>query len=325
MGTIKVLVADGMDKSGLEILKNTKAAQFELDVRSATPVDDLKKIIGGYDAIIVRSATTLTAELIGLCTSMKLIVRAGAGVDNIDVKAASAKKIPVMNTASANSLAAAEQTIALLFGMFRQVAPAAQSLKEGRWDRNLFKGYEVTGKTLGVVGLGNIGRLVVERAIGLKMKVIGFDPMIKSMSQLPSLGKFDESFKLMSTLDEVCKTADVITLHIPKVAETANLFNSDRLGSMKKGSFLINCSRGGIVDEKALIAALDSGQLAGAALDVFEKEPPPFPNPLFTHAKILCAPHLGASTFEAQTRVALTAAEQMIGFFSKGDRTGVVN
>ncbi len=157
----KVLIADGMDKSGLEILKNSKSVAFELDVRSATPVEELKQIIGKYDSIVVRSATTLTKELIDLCSSMKLVVRAGAGVDNIDVKAASAKKIPVMNTASANSLAAAEQTIALLFGMFRQVGLAAQSLREGRWDRNLFKGYEVTGKTLGVVGLGNIGRLVV--------------------------------------------------------------------------------------------------------------------------------------------------------------------
>ncbi len=157
------------------------------------------------------------------------------------------------------------------------------------------------------------------------MKVVGYDPMIKSMSQIPQLGKFDESFKLVSTLDEITSTADVVTLHIPKSAETANLFNADRLQKMKKGSFLINCARGGIVDEKALIIALESGHLAGAALDVFEKEPPVLPSPLFTHAKILCAPHLGASTYEAQTRVALTAAEQMINFFSKGDRTGVVN
>lgn len=322
---IRVLVADGMDAAGIEMLKASPKVSFDIELRKSTPIDELKKLLPTYDCVIVRSATTLTKDLIDLCTSMKLIVRAGAGVDNIDVKAASAKSIPVMNCASANSLAAAEQTIALMFALFRQVPQAAASLREGRWDRASFKGFEVTGKTLGVLGLGNIGRLVTERALGLKMKVVAFDPVIKSLGQIPMLSKWDESVSILSKVDEVLPKVDVLTIHIPKTPDTTHLIDAKRIATMRKGSFLLNCARGGIVDEKAVISALDSGHLAGAAFDVFEKEPPEFPNPLFTHLKVVCAPHLGASTVEAQTRVATTAAEQMISFFTKGDRTGVVN
>lgn len=323
-GKIKVLITDGMAKEGVDILK--AQSNFEVDLRKATPADELAGIIGNYDAIVIRSATTLTKELVEKSSSMKLIVRAGAGVDNIDVPTATAKKIPVMNTASANSLAAAEQTIALMFSMLRMIPQAAQTLREGKWDRDSFKGYEATGKTLGVIGLGNIGRIVAEKAIGLGMKVVGYDPMIKSASQVPGkLGKMNEDFKLVMTVDEVTTTANIITVHVPKNKDTANLINGDRIAQMKDKSFVINCSRGGIVDEKAVMAGLDAGKLAGAAFDVFEKEPPVFPNALFTHPKVVCAPHLGASTFEAQDRVALTAAAQMIAFFAKGDRTGVIN
>ncbi len=324
MSKIKVLITDGMAKEGVDILK--AQSNFEVDLRKATPADELANIIGGYDAIVIRSATTLTKELVEKASSMKLIVRAGAGVDNIDVPTATAKKIPVMNTASANSLAAAEQTIALMFSMLRMIPQSAQTLREGKWDRDSFKGYEATGKTLGVIGLGNIGRIVAEKAIGLGMKVVGYDPMIKSMGQVPGkLAKMGEDFKLVGTVDEVTTVSNIITVHVPKNKDTANLINGDRIAKMKDKSFVLNCSRGGIVDEKAVMAACDSGKLAGAAFDVFEKEPPVFPNPLFTHPKIVCAPHLGASTFEAQDRVALTAAAQMIAFFGKGDRTGVIN
>ncbi len=321
---VRVLITDGFAKEGVEILKSQPS--FEIDLRKSTTPEELSKIIGNYESIIIRSATTLTKELIEKGTSLKLIVRAGAGVDNIDVPTATTKKIPVMNTASANSLAAAEQTIALLFSMLRQVPQSSQTLKEGRWDRESFKGYEVTGKTLGVIGLGNIGRIVAEKAIGLGMKVIGYDPLIKSMSQIPGkLAKLDDAFKLVSQLDEVLGTAQIITLHVPKLKETQNLINAERIAKMKDKVFLINCSRGGIVDEKAVLTAIDSGKIAGAAFDVFEKEPPVFPNPLFTHPKVVCTPHLGAATFEAQERVALTASQQMVGFFAKGDRSGVIN
>lgn len=321
---IKVLITDGMAKDGVDILKANPT--FEVDLRKNTPAEELAQIIGGYDAIVIRSATTLTKDLIEKATQMKLVVRAGAGVDNIDVPTATARKLPVMNTASANSMAAAEQTIALMFATLRQVAQAHLSLREGRWDRDSFKGYEATGKTLGVIGLGNIGRLVAEKAIGLGMKVVGYDPMIKSMGQVSGkLAKMDDAFKLVTTVDEVVTASHILTVHVPKNKDTTNLINAERIAKMKDKAFVLNCARGGIVDEKAVMAALDSGKLAGAAFDVFEKEPPTFPNPLFTHPKVVCAPHLGASTFEAQERVALTAANQIVGFFTKGDRTGVIN
>jgi D-3-phosphoglycerate dehydrogenase len=321
----KILITDGLAKEGVDILK-AQGATFEVDLRKATPADELTKIIGGYDAIVIRSATTLTKDLIEKATSMKLIVRAGAGVDNIDVPTATAKKIPVMNTASANSMAAAEQTIALMFATLRMVPQAAMSLREGKWDRESFKGFEATGKTIAVIGLGNIGRIVAEKCIGLGMKVVGYDPMIKSLSQVPGpLARMDHSFKLVATVDEAVAGANIVTVHVPKNKDTANLINADRIAKMKDKGFVLNCSRGGIVDEKAVLAAVDSGKLAGAGFDVFEKEPPVFPNPLFTHPRVVCAPHLGASTFEAQERVALTAAAQMVNFFTKGDRAGVIN
>ena len=171
-----------------------------------------------------------------------------------------------------------------------------------------------------------IGRIVAEKAIGLGMKVVGYDPIIKSVAQIPGkLAKMDDSFKIVATVDELVKTSNIITVHVPKNKDTTNLINADRIAMMKDKGFILNCSRGGIVDETAVIAALDSGKLAGAAFDVFEKEPPTFPNPLFTHPKIACAPHLGASTFEAQERVALTAASQIVGFFTKGERMGIIN
>lgn len=329
MSKAKVLITDGMAKEGVEQLQ--ASGLFEIDLRKATTKEELGEIIGGYEAIVIRSATTLTKDLIEKANSMKLIVRAGAGVDNIDVPTATEKKIPVMNTASANSLAAAEQTIGLLFAMMRQIPQSVASLASGKWDRDSFKGYEVTGKTIAVIGLGNIGQIVAEKCIGLGMKVVGFDPKTKTLQQLMAtpigakLGKNDDAFKLVQTLDEAISLAQIITLHIPKTKETTHLFNADLIAKLKDGAFLINCARGGIVDEKAVIAAVDSGKLKGAAFDVFEKEPAVFPNPLFTHPKIVCAPHLGASTFEAQDRVAATAAAQMIGFFKNGSKQGVIN
>ncbi|HTL11439.1 MAG TPA: hydroxyacid dehydrogenase [Bdellovibrionota bacterium] len=324
MAKTKILITDGMAKEGVDILKSNP--DFEIDLRKETSASELAGIIGDYQSIVIRSATTLTGDLIRKATSMKLIVRAGAGVDTIEVPVATELKIPVMNTASANSLAAAEQTIALMFAMLRQLPQAHASMAAGKWDRKTFVGFEATGKVMGVIGLGNIGRIVAEKAVGLGMKVVGFDPFIQTLSQVPGkLSRMDESVTVVKTVDEVLRAADILTLHVPKNKQTANLINADSIGNMKKGSFVINCSRGGIVDEKAVIAAIDSGHLRGAAFDVFEKEPPEFPTPLANHPKIVVAPHLGASTNEAQERVALTAASQMVAFFKSGDRTGVIN
>lgn len=314
---MRILITDGLAEEGLSILR--AETSFEVDSRKATPVDEIARILPEYDCVVIRSATTLTPELIDLGATprgrLKLIVRAGAGVDNIAVPRATEKNIPVMNTASANSLAAAELTVGLIFGALRQIGEASASLKAGKWDREKFKGREVTGKTLGLLGLGNIGSIVAEKAQALGMKVVAYDPATK-----PTPG-----VTRVSTPIEVAKVADVLSVHVPKVKATENLVNADLIAAMKKGSYLINCARGGVVDEAATVAALDSGHLAGAAFDVFVKEPPVFPNALIAHPKVLAVPHLGASTVEAQDRVALTAAQQIVGFFKRGDRTGIIN
>jgi D-3-phosphoglycerate dehydrogenase len=314
MGKTRVLITDGMAADGVARLK--AEASLEVDLRKSTSKEELFEIIGNYECIIIRSATTLTKELLERASAMKLIVRAGAGVDNIDVPTATSKQIPVMNTASANSRAAAEQTVALMFAMMRFVPQAAQTLRDGKWDRESFKGWELSGRTLGVMGLGNIGRMVATMGHGIGMNVIGFDPV--HQADVPGV-------KRMTSVDELIAQCDVLSLHVPKNKDTTNLINAERISKMKKGSFIVNCSRGGIVDEAAVISALDSGQLNAAAFDVFESEPPKGPNPLFTHPRVACAPHLGASTHEAQERVAATAVDQLLGFFLRGERAGVMN
>ncbi|MBI2605060.1 MAG: hydroxyacid dehydrogenase [Deltaproteobacteria bacterium] len=317
----KILITDGLANDGLDILKSEKS--FELDVRKATDAAELLKLIPGYDCLVVRSATKVTREVIEKGTQLKLICRAGAGVDNVDVEAATRKKITVMNTASANSQAAAEQAIALMFAALRQVPQAHESMKAGRWDRANFTGLEATGKTLGVLGLGNIGRIVADRAIGLRMKVVGYDPLVKNPSQLPA--EIRDKVAMRNSIEEVLKEADIVTLHLPLIKETKGLFNRDRLMQMKDGAFLINCARGGLVDEDAVADLLSSGKLRGAAFDVFAEEPVKSPSKLVQNAKAIVTPHLGASTAEAQLRVGITAAQQMVGFFTRGERTGVLN
>lgn len=319
-----ILVTDGMAPTGVSLLEE-HSDLFSLDVRKSTPQEDLEEAIPNCDVIIIRSATTLTKDLIDRGKNLKLIVRAGAGVDNIDVSHATQRDIPVMNTASANSLAAAEQTIGMIFCMLRQIPQAHASLAGGKWERSSFKGYEVTGKTLGIVGLGNIGRIVAEKAIGLGMRVVGYDPGIKSISQVPQLAKFDESVSIVKTLEEVLPIADILTLHVPKMKETQNLIQMGTIQKMKDGAFLVNCARGGIVNEKDVLSALEHGKLKGAAFDVFEKEPPEFPVALASHPAVVCTPHIGASTHEAQERVGITAAQQIIGFFKNKDKRGIIN
>lgn len=317
----KVLITDGLASDGQNILKSEKSLQVE--VRKETPAADLLNIIGDCDCLVVRSATKVTKEVIEKGKNLKLICRAGAGVDNVDVDAATARKIAVMNTASANSLAAAEMTIALMFAMMRQVGDAHQSMREGRWDRAKFSGFELTGKTLGILGLGNIGKIVADRAIGLKMNVIGFDPYVKQSTQLPV--ELRNSVRIENSAEDVLKSADIVTLHLPLNKETKGMLGKEKLALMKESAWLVNCARGGLVDEDVVCEMLDAGKLRGAAFDVFKEEPVKFPNRLAAHPKVTVAPHLGASTAEAQHRVGLTAAQQIVGFFTKGDRTGVLN
>ncbi len=316
----KVLITDGLSKDGLKILEADK--NLQLDVRDKTDAQELLRIIPEYDCVVVRSATQITKEVIERASQLKLVCRAGAGVDNVDVEAATAKNIKVMNTASANSLAAAEHAIALMFALLRHVPQAQQSMKEGRWDRANYAGWEMTGKTVAVLGLGNIGRLVAERCLGLSMQVVGYDPMVNENTLAASL---KGRVRLVSSLEEALAAGDIVTLHLPLVKATKGLLNGEKLLKMKKGSWLINCARGKIVDENAVAELLDSGHLRGAAFDVFENEPVVNPSKLVQHPKAVVTPHLGASTAEAQTRVGTTAAQQMIGFFARNDMSGVLN
>jgi D-3-phosphoglycerate dehydrogenase len=302
---IKVLIADDMSKKAVEVLSG---AGFTVDVKTGMKPEELAAVVGGYHGLGVRSASKVTAAVLANPGKLKIIGRAGVGVDNIDVKAATEKGILVINTPQGNAAAAAELAIGLMFALARKIPQAAESMRQGIWEKKKFMGVEIAGKTLGVIGLGNIGRNAAERGVGLKMNVIGYDPY--PPKQLPA------GVKLVS-LDEVLAKSDFVTLHVPLTPETKNLFGAETLGKMKKGSYLVNCARGGIADENAVLAALQSGQLAGAALDVFGKEPPE-PSPLFQHENLIASPHLGASTREAQEKVAVELAEVFVGFLKDG-------
>jgi len=305
--SIRVLIADDMSKRAVEILQK---AGFTVDVKVGLKPEELAAIIGQYHGLGIRSATKVTAAILENPGSLKIIGRAGVGVDNIDVKAAAAKNVLVINTPQGNAAAAAEMAIALMFALARKVPQAAESMRQGIWEKKKFMGVEIAGKTLGVIGLGNIGRQAAERGVGLKMSVIGYDPLVKSGTGLPAGVK-------LASLDDVITKSDFITLHVPLTPDTKDLFNAATFARMKKGSFLINCARGGIVNEADVLEALKSGQLAGAALDVFGKEPPE-PSPLFAHENLIASPHLGASTREAQEKVAIELAEVFVGYLKDG-------
>lgn len=313
----KILVSDGMDAAAVETLK--ACALLDVDFRKSTPLPDLLKVLPTVNALAIRSATKVTREVLDAAPQLKLIVRLGAGVDNIDLEAAKAKGVTVMNTAAANANSAAEHAIALMFSLARQIPDAAKSLRAQEWRRADFMGVELDGKTLGVLGLGQIGKMVAKKALGLGMKVVGYDPFVTSLKESDLA-----AVQIVKNLDEALGLCDWVTLHLPKNKETTNLLNADRLRKIKKGGRVINAARGGVVSESDLIKVLDEGHLAGAALDVFDTEPPTFPNPLFAHTKILAVPHLGASTVEAQERVGGVGAEKIIAFFEKGDRTGTL-
>lgn len=302
----KILVTDPISEEGIKILKGDK--NLEVDVKLKLPPEEIIKIIGEYEGLIVRSETKVTKEIIAAADKLKVIGRAGVGVDNVDVEAATKKGIVVMNTPGGNTISAAEHTITLLLAMSRNIAAADASMKSKLWERKKFTGTEVYKKTLAVIGLGRIGREVAKRAQGLGMQVIGYDPVL-SADKAKNL-----SITLMS-VQELLPQADYISLHIPLTTETKYLLGAKEFDKMKKGVRIINCARGGVVDEKALCEAVKSGKVAGAALDVFEEEPP-FNSPVISSPQILVTPHLGASTEEAQLNVAIQIAEQMVDAFN---------
>lgn len=310
-----VLIADDLSPRATEILKS---AGIEVSVQVGLKKDQLLAAIPAFDGLAVRSATQVTAEVIEAAAKLKIVGRAGIGVDNIDVKAASRRGVIVMNTPSGNAVTTAEHAIALLMSLARKIPAATASVKGGKWEKKKFQGMELQGKTLGVVGLGNIGRIVASRAVALQMNVIGHDPFISE----------DGARKLgvqLVSLGDLFAKADVITIHTPMTAETRGLIGVDALRKMKKGVLIVNAARGGIVDEQALHDALVSGQVGAAALDVFEKEPVPPDHPLLKLDNVVCTPHLGASTEEAQEKVAIEVAEQMVAYFAKGEIKNAVN
>jgi D-3-phosphoglycerate dehydrogenase len=299
----KVLVSDPLADEGLSILRE----RCDVDVQTELPEDELVRIIGNYDALVVRSGTTVTARIIEAGKRLKIIGRAGVGVDNIDVEAATRRGIPVVNAPEGNTLAATEHTMAMMLALARNIPQADASLKGRQWKRSRFMGIELNEKTLGIVGLGRIGREIAKRAKAMEMKVIAYDPFI-TRERAAQMG-----VELMA-LDEVLREADVITVHTPLTPETTHLINAPKFALMKRGVRIINCARGGIIDEKALYDAIKAGKVAGAALDVFEDEPP-LSSPLLDLENVIVTPHLGASTVEAQLNVAVSVANQVVGFF----------
>ncbi|BBC72249.1 phosphoglycerate dehydrogenase [Altererythrobacter sp. B11] len=310
----KVLISDKMDPNAALIFEERGC---DVDVKPGMTPEELKAVIGQYDGLAIRSATKVTAEILDAATNLKVIGRAGIGVDNVDIPYASSKGVVVMNTPFGNSITTAEHAIAMMFALARQIPEANAQTQQGLWPKNGFMGVEVTGKTLGLIGAGNIGSIVASRALGLKMKVVAYDPFLTAERAVEmGVEKVD--------LETLLTRADFITLHTPLTEETRNILSRERLEKTKKGVRIINCARGGLVDEAALKDMLDSGHVAGAALDVFAVEPAK-DSPLFGTPNFICTPHLGASTTEAQVNVALQVAEQISDFLVSGGVTNALN
>lgn len=315
MDMYKVLVTDGISDTGLKALFDHP--HFIVDRQPTLPTEELKKIIGMYDALIVRSQTKVTEELLQEASGLRVIARAGVGVDNIDVNAATRKGIIVINAPGANTIAATEHTLAMMLSLARKIPQAHQKTSSGEWDRNSFKGVELYKKTLGVIGMGKIGAEVAKRAKSFGMNILGFDPYLTD----------DRAKKLgitKASLDLIAGESDFITIHTPLTNDTKGLINEEYLQKTKKGVRLINCARGGIIDEKALVRAVQSGHVAGAALDVFEKEPVADPE-LLQNPNIIVTPHLGASTVEAQEKVAQEVSAEIIEIFESQSIHHAVN
>ncbi|RMG01368.1 MAG: phosphoglycerate dehydrogenase, partial [Nitrospirae bacterium] len=304
---MKVLVSDNISPKGVELMEK---AGLKVDVKTGLKPEELKSIIGEYHGLVIRSATKVTSEIIEAAEKLKVIGRAGSGLDNVDRAAATKKGIVVMNTPGGNTITTAEHAIAMMFALARNIPQATASMKEGKWEKKKFMGVELYNKTLGVLGLGNIGTQVAKRAQGLQMNVICYDPFL-SDEKAADLGVEKVS------LDDLFSRSDFITIHTPLTPETRDLINAKTISKMKDGVRIINCARGGIVNEKDLHDAILSGKVAGAALDVYEKEPPEDLS-LIKLDKVICTPHLGASTTEAQENVAVAVAEQIIDYLLSG-------
>jgi len=312
---MKILVTDDVSMSGLQPLRE---AGFEVEKKTGLSAEKLREEVAASEGLIVRSETKVTSELLDAARKLRVVGRAGVGVDNIDVPAATSRGIVVMNAPDGNTITTAEHTIALLVALARRVPQANTSLKSGKWERKNFVGTELQGKTLGIIGLGRIGRVVASRARALGMNIVAYDPFI-STEQTRDLEIENATF------DDVLSRADFLTIHTPLTSETRRILGADAFAKMKKGARIINCARGGLIDEKALYEAVTTGRIGGAALDVFEQEPPPADYPLLKLEEVIATPHLGASTMEAQEGVALTVAEQMRDYLLTGALRGAVN
>src|SRR5205085_6308954 len=305
----RVLISDALSPAAVAIFKN-RGLEVDFQPNLGKDKDKLAAAVDGFDGLAIRSATKVTGKLLDQAKSLKVIGRAGIGVDNVDIPAATARGIIVMNTPFGNSITTAEHAITLMLALARQIPEADSSTRAGKWEKNKFLGVEIFGKTLGIIGCGNVGSIVADRALGLKMKVIAYDPFL-SVERALKLGVQKVE------LDELWRRADFITLHTPLTEKTRNIISAETLAQMKRGVRLINCARGELIDEAALAAALKSGQAAGAALDVFREEPAT-QSVLFGLPNVVCTPHLGASTMEAQENVALQIAEQMSDYLLRG-------
>ena len=312
---MRVLVSDVLGDIGVKMFQ--EAEGIEVDVKTGLSPEALKDIIGDYHALVIRSATKVTADLLESATNLQVVGRAGIGLDNVDIAAATKKGIAVMNTPEGNVVTTAEHAIAMMLSLSRNIPTGTTTMKEGLWEKKRLQGREIFNKVLGVIGFGKIGSIVADRARGLKMKVVVFDPHI-APERIETSG-----FESVS-LEELYRRADYISVHVPKMESTLNFVDKKAFGMMKEGAMIINCARGGIVNETDLHEAIVSGKIAGAALDVFATEPPG-ENPLLTLDRVICTPHLGASTREAQTNVAVSVAEQIIAFLKSGTIVNAVN
>lgn len=314
--TIRFLVADALSPEGIALLETQP--EFQVDVKTGLTKAELLGIIPNYHALLVRSQTKVTAEVIAHATSLKLVGRAGIGVDNIDIDAATKAGVLVMNAPEGNAITTAEHAIALMMSLARNIPDACASLRGGKWEKTKFNGVEIHGKKLGIIGLGKIGRIVASLARGLRMQIVAFDPFVDQ-------DVADQCGARLLPLDEMLEQSDFVTIHAALVEKTRHLLNDAAFSKLKKGAFVIHAARGGIIEEAALLRALESGIVRGAALDVFEEEPPSSENPLLKHPRVIVTPHLGASTEEAQNRVAFEIAEQARDYFLKNEMRNVLN
>jgi D-3-phosphoglycerate dehydrogenase len=313
---MKVLVSDKLGDAGVKLFEEEDG--IDVDVKTGMSPDELKEVIKDYDALVIRSATKVTEEILEAADNLKVIGRAGIGVDNVDVEGATKRGIIVMNTPTGNVVTTAEHAIAMMMALTRNIPQGTSSMKAGRWDKKKLQGREIYNKTFGVIGFGKIGSIAANRARGLKMRVIVYDPVVTPE-------KIEKAGCESVSLKDLYAQADYISVHVPKSKKTAGLINKQAFEQMKEGAMLVNCARGGIVDEDALYEALQSGKLAGAALDVFSEEPPPADMPLLQLDNLIATPHLGASTAEAQTNVAVMVAKQIINFLKTNTVENALN